>query len=159
MKELAESVLYDPKTGEFTWKISSPRRKAGDKAGGKSGGGYILIGFQKQVFSAHRLAWFIMTGEIPEYIDHIDGNRSNNAWDNLRNVTKQDNHRNMKQNSRNTTGITGVFPYGDGRFRACITLNRTNIHLGCFDTIEEAADARKKAEIKYGFHANHGRTN
>lgn len=63
----------------------------------------------------------------------------------------------MKRSSRNTTGITGVRPHGN-RFIAAICVNGVNLHLGCFDTLEDAADA-KKAEIKYDFHTNHGRTN
>lgn len=76
MQEPADNLIYDPLTGEFTWKVSSPRRKAGSKAGGVSGAGYIYIGFQKRIYLAHRLAWFIMEGTVPDYIDHIDGNRT-----------------------------------------------------------------------------------
>ena len=93
MQELADSLIYDPLTGEFTWKVSSPRRKAGSKAGGVSGAGYVYIGFQKKTYLAHRVAWFIMKGEVPDYIDHIDGDRTNNAWNNLRSVSKKENHR------------------------------------------------------------------
>jgi hypothetical protein len=45
------------------------------------------------------------------------------------------------------------------KYRAYITLGSTQIHLGVFSDIESATEARRLADIKYGFHENHGRPN
>lgn len=58
---------------------------------------------------------------------------------------------------RNSTGVTGVrFNKRYNTRGAHIGVNGTEIHLGSFKTLGEAATARRDAEIKYGFHENHG---
>lgn len=50
----------------------------------------------------------------------------------------------------NTSGVTGVSKTANGRkWRAYITINKKRIHLGTFDSLEDAAKARKEAEEKY----------
>ena len=68
-----------------------------------------------------------------QQVDHIDGNRLNNDMSNLRIVTNQ-------QNCFNRLNIKGYEPRY-GRFRARIDLNGKHIHLGTFDTEEEAHQA------------------
>jgi hypothetical protein len=90
---------------------------------------------------AHRIVWLIATGEWPEtFIDHIDGNRSNNRLENLRLADIWDNNRNSKKPTTNTSGIKGV-GYRNGRWRAYITVNDRQIHIGVFDEKEDAAAA------------------
>lgn len=83
-------------------------------------------------------------------LDHIDRNKLNNQRNNLRFVTQQGNAVNSNLSKNNTSGIKGV---GKDRKRkkwyARIMLNGKNIHLGYYDTIEEAAEARRKGEEKY----------
>lgn len=58
----------------------------------------------------------------------------------------------MKTPVTNKTGVKGVsYMKNKGKYRACIQFKGKSIHLGVFDTIEEAAEARKKGEEKY-FH-------
>ena len=60
-------------------------------------------------------------------------------------------------NLRNTTGVTGVFYHKVRRkYVAQIMVDGKLIYLGTFATLEEAAEARKDADIKYKFNANHG---
>lgn len=74
-----------------------------------------------------------------EYCDHIDGNSLNNVRSNLRLATKAQNNRNMKKPSHNTSGYKGVsWRKNAGRWRAYIFINNKQIHLGYFDTPEEA---------------------
>jgi len=56
----------------------------------------------------------------------------------------------------NSSGVQGVRILPSGKFCAYIMVNRKQISLGSYETIEEAATARKDAEALYGFHENHG---
>lgn len=107
---------------------------------------------------AHRLAWLYVTGVWPEHqIDHIDGDGLNNRWDNLREVTNQENQQNRKRMSRNTSGVIGVsFDKGMQKWSARIKAAGKYQYLGCYDKLEDAAKARKDAEEKYGFHKSYG---
>jgi hypothetical protein len=100
-----------------------------------------------------------MTGKFPKLdIDHIDGNGINNKWNNLREVTRSQNCRNIKLASNNTSGFIGVrWNEENKKWRALIGIDRKSKHLGYFDNLEEAIMARKNAERMFGFHPNHGR--
>lgn len=156
-----ELLTYDPKTGVFRWKVNRSNIKAGSVAGCeslKNGKRYWLIRVDGKLFHAHRLAWLLMQGEFPlEQIDHIDGNGLNNQIENLRAVSTTENLRNQRKNSKNSSGAAGVRWYRPTRkWQARIKVGRKDIHLGYFADKSEAISARKAAEIKYGFHANHG---
>jgi hypothetical protein len=95
-------------------------------------------------YSAHRLAWFLMTGAWPtKPIDHIDGDPTNNKWENLREVTVQENNHNLTKLSRlNTTGFTGVvWDEKLTQFRAQIRCGNKTYYLGLHPTAEHAAHA------------------
>lgn len=81
-------------------------------------------------------------------IDHKNGIRFDNRKDNLRQTNKQLNGINRGPNINNSTGIKGVSRVGN-KYIARIMVNYKNIHLGCFDTIEEARLARVTAEKGY----------
>lgn len=85
-KRVQELLDYNPNTGQFTWRVDRPRRKAGTVAGCFDKAlGYWRICIQGQVLYAHRLAWAWMTGEHPSHpIDHVNGMRFDNRWGNLR---------------------------------------------------------------------------
>jgi hypothetical protein len=110
-------------------------------------GSIILI---KQI---NRLIWVMMTGNRPSslmHIDHIDGNPTNNRWNNLRLCEPQQNARNSKTPKNNSSGYKGVAK-SLNKFRAFIVVNRRQIHLGTFNTPEEASAAYQKAAIeKFG---------
>jgi hypothetical protein len=95
-------------------------------------------------------------GKKDEFItDHINHNGLDNRRQNLRLVTVAENNKNKAAQSRNTVGICGVYMEGK-QFRPSIRVNGKTIHLGRFDNLDEAVIARKNAEVKYGFHQNHG---
>lgn len=111
-QELKEVLKYDPENGEFIWvaKLSkySPI-KIGGKAGCLGAKGYIQISLGDRRYLSHRLVWLYTSGVFPEeQIDHIDGDRSNNRLENLREVPCSVNLRNQKMRPKNTSGITGV---------------------------------------------------
>jgi hypothetical protein len=109
-------------------------------------------------YSAHRIVWKLMTGEEPDQIDHIDGDRLNNRFENLRNVSASENQRNKKLGRNNKSGISGIhFEKQTRKWDAVIYVNRKRIRLGRFANLSDAISARKMAESRYGFHVNHGR--
>lgn len=156
---LKSKLDYDPASGEFRWKVSKGGKRAGDLAGSLNDQGYQLIRVNMIIHRAHRLAWIIMTSEPPSgEIDHIDGNRYNNAWSNLRDVERLDNKRNLGRVTSNTSGYTGVMWYKAGsKWHAQITVKGKAIHLGYFDNLEDAIEARRNAELIYKFHEQHGK--
>ena len=102
----------------------------------------------------------VMTQMILVRIDHIDGDRTNNKWSNLRSVTRTENSRNIARHKDNTSGTTGVrYVAKGGLWQSYIIRGRTFISLGSYKNKDDAVCARKKGEEKYGFHANHGRNN
>ena len=149
---LREFLSYDPGTGVFRWiKTRSSRIMVGDVAGSYNADGYWQINFGKKLYLGHRLAVFLMTGRWPEHtVDHRDRNKSNNRWENLREASYSQNSANMVRRPNNTSGRKGVF-FGRNSKRpfAQIMVNRKSIHLGTFDTVEEASAAYETAATKY----------
>ena len=145
---LHEVLKYSPKTGIFVWKIRvSQNVKAGDMANCCSDG-YIHIRIDKKLYKAHRLAFLYMEGYFPEYqVDHMNGIRSDNRWKNLRHVSRSCNFQNCKLQANSTSGFTGVSWYKKGKkWHAQICIHKKVIHIGYYDTVEEAALARCRFE-------------
>ena len=92
-----------------------------------------------------------MTGGWPnQTIDHIDGDPTNNKWDNLRDVSQQTNNRNLhRARAHNSTRTLGVTKFRN-KFRARITVNGVGIHLGVFTS--EAAAQAAYTEAKQTYH-------
>lgn len=157
---IKELLHYDPDTGVFTWKRSrSSRAKVGEEAGSvRKETGYRTINVSGKPFLAHRLAFFYMTGVMPTAkIDHINGDRSDNRWENLRDVSQAENSRNQRPHRSNKSGVTGVrYIKTSGKWLAEIRFDYVLNHIGLFDDKFEAICARKSAENALGFHANHG---
>jgi hypothetical protein len=152
-----ERFYFDQSSGTFTHKIGNRKGKAALNT--NQGSGYKEGNvFGKKVY-AHRLAFFLYYGFVPEEVDHIDGNRSNNKKENLRGVDRITNCRNKKKTTRNTSGINGVHYCKERkRWVAQIGVDRRPVYLGRYTCLGQAIKARKLAEKGYGFHDNHGRT-
>lgn len=140
LARLLELLEYFPDTGLFVWRVNRARlAKAGTVAGGLDSYGYIRIRIHGRKYRAHRLAWFYMTGKWPiDEIDHIDGNPSNNRFDNLREAIHRQNRQNLREPTRdNQCGFLGVSKRGN-RWRAIIVLDGKHTRLGNFSTPELA---------------------
>lgn len=154
--ERLKSVLsYDTATGVFTRLNTTFGAVTGSEAGHLESNGYIRITVDGQPYLAHRLAFLYMTGSFPASdVDHIDRNRSNNAWANLREVSKRMNQRNMSPRSGSSSGITGVsYSKTRGLWVSHIKLPTGSKYLGGFGTKGAAAHARLVAERQYGWPA------
>ena len=155
-EDLLKIFYYDKISGNIYHKLDTLRSSKGDIATYPHSQGYQSIFIGGKEYLAHRVIWFMETGNWPEEIDHEDHNRSNNSWLNLRETTSRGNQLNMSKKRNNSSGHTGVRLLPSGKYHAYIMVNRKQIPLGSYVSIDEAISARKKAEIEYGFHKNHG---
>lgn len=165
-KIVRDLLNYDPETGIFTWRYRDRKyfktdhaqkiwnaRYPGKEAGSKSLE-YVIIGIFGRLFSAHRLAFLYMTGSFPSMdVDHIDRNKSNNQFENLREVSKfvnQQNRFNPRTDSR--TQIIGAQKSGgknSKKFYSRIRVNGKYHYLGTFSTADEAGAAYLAAKQVY----------
>lgn len=137
-EHLKKLVHYDPETGVFIWLVDrGDKIKAGDIAGGSNlSSGYKRLCIDYKSYLQHRLAFLYMEGNLPKvFVDHINGNRSDNRWCNLRHATKLENARNCAARSDNTSGTTGVWqPKGRKKW----VVQFRNKHIGYCDTLDQA---------------------
>ena len=164
---LKECLTYDPETGIFTWKErpvnhfkDGKKRKsqsicknwnskyANKEAGTLNNVEYRLIRVHGKLYVAQRLAWLYMEGYWPEHsVDHIDQNKNNNKWSNLRHVTQQCNMQNCKLSKNNKSGVNGVWwNKSKSRWVAEITINRKNKWISSHKNLDDAAMARYNEE-------------
>lgn len=133
--DLRDRLHYSPETGQFLWLTG---RLAGDWAG-TINDGYVIISVDGVKHRAHRLAWFWVTGEWPaETVDHINRNRADNRWSNLRLATVSQQNRNRPPRAANKAKLKGVMAHKNGRFYARVSLNGKREYSGGFATAEEA---------------------
>ena len=141
-------LSYDPLTGRWTWANTFNNRIVkGKTAGTVTKYGYLKIKVVDSVYMAHRLAWLWCYEQDPVglEIDHIDGNRLNNAIDNLRVATTKQNSFNSK--TYNALGLKGVSKSGS-KYRARIRFNNKCLHIGVFNTALDAAAAYNAKAIE-----------
>lgn len=159
-EEARRLVKYNPETGLFTWLVrTSNRISVGDVVSMVSRNGYVRVGLNGTQYQAHRIAWLIMTGALPTSdIDHINGDRVDNRWANLRQVDRQTNLRNASISAANTSGALGVsLDKRCGKWYAYIKIDGIKKSLGYYENFEDAVAARKAADKRYGFHPDHGK--
>jgi hypothetical protein len=148
--KIREVLDYNPESGEFRWKKRlSQGTQAGERAGGFNVMGYWQIGILAERHYGHRLAWLHFYGEWPGgEVDHRNGVRSDNRIDNLRILTHAKNAQNVTNIAKKSkTGVLGVH-LDKKKFSSKIMIDRKSIHLGSFNTIEEAHAAYLAAKRK-----------
>lgn len=140
-ESLKELLSYDPMSGVFRWKRNRPRARVGDTAGYLSSGGYMRVQVAGRSYPLHRLAFLYMEGSFPaDEVDHINRDRVDNRFSNLRKVEKAANLRNKGVYRNSALGVTGVVQRG-ARYRAYINRDGRRVNLGTFDTLSEARQA------------------
>lgn len=149
-ERLMELFKYDEQTGLLlvVKNRKGSSKKVGSVAGSISKNGYVELDIDAKRYTVHRLAFLYMLGKFPNEVDHINMNKQDNRWCNLRDCSHVDNMQNTPKRSTSTTGFTGVYAYKN-KFRAKINVNGKQIHLGEFATAIEASVVYSDAKLAY----------
>ena len=150
--------LFECRDGVLYWKNPKAHRcKVGDKAGSVDKDGYIQVHLSGGRVPAHKIIWCMANGEMPEMLDHINGNRADNQLSNLLVVTKRENNMNRAKRADNKSGFTGVRWHKQrGKWNARIKVDGRETSLGMYDDFDMAKKARMQAEIKhFGEYSRH----
>lgn len=169
-QEFVKAILhYDPETGVFTWLPRPPSmfgdtptwqrwttRFEGKTAGGLDGKGAVTIFVAGKARKAHHLAWVYMTGKWPKVeIDHEDTEPAHNWWTNLREATRSQQSANTRR--QRGKGLPKGVTFRHGKYRARISVNGKECHLGAYNSPEEAQQIYiASAKVHYGEFANSG---
>lgn len=154
-ERLTELLDYNPLTGDFTWKVfRNYNADVGSKAGWLDGKGYRRLTLDNKCYRCSRLAWFYMYAVWPKHtIDHKNRVRTDDRIDNLRSATHKE-----QVHNKNTKPPKGVKKEKSGRWTARIRHFNKHIHLGTFDTFEQASkvyqDMKENLHKEYELHGN-----
>jgi HNH endonuclease/AP2 domain len=159
-KEITREYLlgileYDKFSGLLTWIVNKNNRRKGCVAGSINSNGYVTLWIDGKQYQSHRVIWFMVNGNWPiDEIDHIDGIRTNNAFNNLREATRSENSRNHKVRVDNNSGVKGVYWNSKlNKWRSEINFNKKRYNIGYFKCLNEAEAAvkRKREELHLEF--------
>jgi hypothetical protein len=138
----AERLLsYDPETNALRWKMNRPPYgKIGNIATIRNARGYLKVRLGGRHEFAHRVAWALFYGRIPEKsLDHINGVRDDNRISNLREATCAQNLRNVRKHRDNSSNYKGVsWSSKSQKWRSVIFVNGKQKHLGLYNNAEDA---------------------
>lgn len=140
------------KDGHLYYKEHSPMR---DEKVGNLSHGYYTCNIDKVSYLNHRLIYLMFYGELPELLDHVDRDSTNNRIENIRSANKKINSINRNLQSNNKSGYKGIsWNKNSNKWEIYITVDNKRKALGLKPTIEEAIKIRKEAEKKYWKHLN-----
>lgn len=178
VQRLKSLLRLEPESGQLYWLPRSPSdffnsrpereakrwngRHAGEKAfTAKDTHGYHHGSIDGRLYLAHIVIFTLAHGFWPEgQIDHINGDRTDNRPENLREVGLVENARNQRLQRSNSSGTSGVcWDRQHKKWLVQIGNGKRNVKVGRFKNLEQAVAARKKAERDLGYHENHGRRN
>lgn len=161
---------YDAESGRLFWKrrdtreFRSPRAanvwngKLSGNVAGSINDGYVKVGVDGETYAAHRIIWLIETGAWPGQLDHINGDKADNRFVNLRDVTHAENMKNKARPRSNSSGCAGVsWEKAKGLWVARISVEGRLKTLGRSKEKKTAIELRKAAEAHYGYAPLHGR--
>ena len=158
-KRAREVFDYDPETGKIIRKEKvSGSVPVGSEMGFVGSHGYLAVMIDNKDYLVHRLIFLWVYGRWPKgQIDHKNHIKTDNKIKNLREATHRENGINQKLSKNNTSGSNGVYwNKGVNKWQSYINVHGKAIYLGVFIDINDAISARKEADIKHGFHKNHG---
>lgn len=153
LEEIKLKYWYWPDSGEFmkdpysSWDDTNQPRL--------NSNGYWIINYKDKTYFVHKLIFYIMGFDIPDIVDHINLDKTNNRWTNLRAVDKRQNNTNQPKRKDNTSGFKGVyFHKSHNKWMARISHHGKSKFLGYATTPEEAAIIYNEAVPLY--HGEHG---
>jgi hypothetical protein len=149
LKRLKALLIYDPETGVFYWAAHrGGLARVGSVAGTNGAQGYTHIRVDGRQHRAHRLAWLYVHGYWPsDQIDHVNGVRSDNRISNLREASNAENQQNTRRTRTCSSGAIGIdWCKKSRKWRARIRHNKSLIHVGLYNLLEDAVAARAEAK-------------
>jgi len=170
---LRQLLDYAPETGKLFWRerplemFNAGRRNIATTWNSRFAGqeaftaedsfGYKIGLIFRAGYRAHRVIFKMMTGVDPDEVDHIDGDRANNRWVNLREADRITNNRNVCRRRDNRSGVTGIYwDQSSAKWRATINDGGKQTRLGSFACFGAAVRARKASLAKHGYSLRHG---
>ena len=148
-RQAREMFFYCPDEGRLFRRIrSGTTGRKGEMAGSLRKSGYRSVHVNGRLYVEHRLIWLWWYGEWPRVqIDHANGIRDDNRVSNLRLATNAENQRNAGVRRDNRLGVKGVHKAGN-RYRALISVNGKQRHLGYYQSIDAAREAYNRASTE-----------
>ena len=149
--------FFDYKEGQLFWKFSTGRVAAFSKAGSLGSHGYFQVKLMGKIYLVHRLIYTLINGQIPNNVDHIDGNKTNNKIENLRSCTQSENRMNACRSTSNKIGIKGVcWSKSNKCWRVQVKKQSKKVYDAFFDDLELAEFVAIEARNKHhGFFSKH----
>jgi hypothetical protein len=144
-QKFIDRYIYCKDSGKLYYKISVGSRKVGDRVGGLCLG-YLTTKVDGKHFFVHRIIWAMEYGYIPERLDHINGDKTDNRLENLRECSHGQNMANRSKKSGKKFP-KGVYKHRD-KYMAKIGSNGVEHYLGIFEDVKGASDAYDEASIR-----------
>jgi hypothetical protein len=141
--------LFEYKDNNLYWKVNCGNNQMiGKKAGSQLANKYWHIRIKKKPIYTHRAVFLFHHGYLPKTIDHIDGNPSNNAIENLRAATQSQNNRNRRE-IPNKYGHVGLTLLQGKYWQPQLRVDGQRLYLGIYKNVEDAKTAYQNAVDKY----------
>lgn len=148
--KLKELLRYDSDTGYFFWRVTRSRVKEGMRAGHLHKTGYRRIRVCKKTYDEHRLVFLYMLGSVPRCVDHINQNKSDNRWCNLREATRSQNRCNVGISTKNTSGYKNIsWIKSINKWQVQITRKGKRYYIGNYVKKDDAIKAAQEAQKQY----------
>ena len=143
--------LFEYKEEGLYWKIKPATRvQNGDRFGHIGVKGYRKGTIKNKTYTEHRLIFLYHHGYLPKLVDHVNGNKSDNRIENLREASWKQNLRNSKRSKRNTSGHKGVsWIASRKRWQVTIMTDYSNSFKGYFKDFELACLVADEARDLY----------